>query len=183
VQSPHVNSLEHAVSLDAHALVIQRQSLQLPAVGPVDVPVAQLEVLWHQPQLPPPVHVPQSPLPAHGSGGAHSELSQRQSKQKPSFGPALLPLRHSSLLSHQAHGSAGMHMLVVQRQSLQKPANGPTESPDWHSPLASHHPHPARAEQLPQSALEAHGSAAVHALANHAQSLHEPVVGPVDDPV
>jgi hypothetical protein len=180
-----------------HSLPVHAQPVHAPPLGPEAVPVRHSKLSLHQPQLVPPVQSLQLNSEEHESLEVHAEVNQRQSLQKPSFGPVELPVAQVKEDWHQpqlpaavqppqensvAQGSGGMHSEVDQRQSLQKPSFGPAKLPLAHWPLESHQPQPERAEQSPQSLLEAQGSAGMQSLTRQRQSPQKPLNGPTESP-
>ena len=84
------------------SLEYQFQSPHEPLLGPVLVPVWQIPVVPQKPQLPMRVQSLQVEAPVvQGSAGMHELEYQRQSLQPPSVGPALVPVWHSLVASHQ----------------------------------------------------------------------------------
>jgi hypothetical protein len=172
--------------------------VQLPVLGPPEVPVRHVAVVVHQPQPSAAVQPSQASLTAQGSGPVHSFGSQAQSRQVPVLGPADVPLRQPELVAHQpqpeapvqssqtakaAHGSAGLQELGTQRQSAQVPLVGPAEVPLRHSAAESHQPQPEFRVHPLQAPLTVHGSWTLQALGYHTQSAQVPSPGPVDVPV
>ena len=145
VHEPHAKLLAHG-SGAAH--VVQSHVAQLPAVGPLLLPLTQLLVPSHHPQPLAPRHVSQPMLDAHGSAAWHMNDDQSHVLHAPPAGPALVPVRQLLLLGHHpqllvpvqvphvnwlSHGSFREHALLNQRQSPQLPAVGPVAVPPLHA--------------------------------------------------
>jgi len=75
-----------------HSLDTQRQSLQKPLDGPLEVPVMHENESLQYPHALIPVQVEQLPALAHGS--AEAQLVQCQSPQNPLDGPLDVPVEH-----------------------------------------------------------------------------------------
>lgn len=127
----------------------------------------------------------------------HALAPKLHDAQLPLAGPAALPLAQLDVVSHHpqpldavhvpqlvdaAHGSAAVHSLESQLQSPHVPVEGPDELPRKQVPLEPHHPQPSSAVQLPQSVCAPH-ALAVHSVESQLQSLHEPVLGPLEVPL
>ena len=157
---------------DAHgsaavqALLTQSQLVHDPVDGPALLPVRQLDVSSHQPQLAMVVHPSQLADEAHGSEVEQALLTQLQSAHDPVEGPELVPVRQSAVSSHQpqlavvvqasqfvdeAHGSPA-HSLLSHIQSPQDPEEGPALVPVWQLETSSHQPQPEVTEHEPQVA-------------------------------
>jgi hypothetical protein len=191
----HVSQASHAAqgSAGSQSLTYQRQSSQVPVVGPVPVPLMHDQVLSHQPQPPSAVHVSQASQPAQGSTVTHSSAYHRQSSHVPLDGPTHVPSMHVPSASHQpqaavpthssqaagvAQGSSPGQSSTIQTQSSHVPPVGPPESPLMQAPSVSHQPQPACTVHDPQAVASAQGSGAAHSLGYHRQSSHVPSVGP-----
>jgi hypothetical protein len=70
VQSLHAPLLLQGSPLAAQSLRYQRQSVQLPEIGPLELPCWHPPPLPHQPQLAREVHAPQSAASVQGSVAA-----------------------------------------------------------------------------------------------------------------
>jgi hypothetical protein len=202
----HESAPQHSVSVvqlpctieHEHALAPKLHDAQLPSSGPAALPLAQLDVLSHQPQPLDAVHVPQLVDAAQGSGIGHELPSQLHAAHDPVSGPDALPFQHVPVSAHQPQSSSdvhppqsvcaaqslAVHSLESQLQSPHDPLLGPLEVPLVHAPEAPHHPQPARPVQSPQSPASAHGSVVPpHSLESQLQSPHDPPLGPPDVPL
>lgn len=147
------------------ALGAQSQFPQLPVDGPPAVPVWQVLVDAHQPQLDRAVHPPQLVDELHGSAVLHEKDTQSQSAQLPEFGPALVPAWQAPVLLHQPQLETPVHapqsgwpeQVVVHSVALlshspaQVPVVGPVNPPSKQVLVAVHQPQPETPAQLAQS--------------------------------
>lgn len=154
VQSRHVAKSEQASTV-GQLSEIQLHVLQVPLVGPAELPALHVPVPAHQPQLDAPVHDAQSVWLAQSSGAAHSDESHAHAPlQVVPVGPLALPERHAPSqkpqparavhVSHvvaSAHGSVGpVHSEVCHAQLPHEPVLGPVESPTPQVPVSPHQP-------------------------------------------
>lgn len=173
VQSPQVRLVEHGSPLQD--VPSQSQSPQLPTSGPLELPLAHVPVLGHQPQSSMPVQLAQSVALAHESGGGAQMPYQSQPPQLPASGPDESPSKQVPVLPHQPQSSISVqlsqsvapeqtdpppHDEEYQSQSPQLEPLGPLEVPVAHVPVEAHHPHDPIRVQSPQLAALAQGSGA-----------------------
>ena len=174
---------------------VQSQSPQLPVDGPVAVPVWQVPVEAHQPQVERPVHEPQLVEVLQGSAVLHWKRVQSQSAQEPAPGPLLLPPRQVEVLAHQPQLDTPVHasqsacpaQVVVHSVALlshspaQVPVVGPAKLPGRQVLLPVHQPQPESAAQLAQSVCDVQPPT-VHEPTFGAQSAQLPMLGPLVAP-
>ncbi|CAG0954704.1 hypothetical protein ARNL5_00404 [Anaerolineae bacterium] len=128
----------------------------------------------------------------------HIAPVSRQSAQLPVEGP-VVPGTHVPLVSHQPHseravqsphevapaqGSGAAHSERSHAQPLaHEPAVGPVSSPSAQAPVAPHQPHVAPPVHASQLVSPTQGSLPPpHSEPSHDQSVHVPVLGPVEVP-
>lgn len=178
-----------------HAPEVQSQSVQLPVEGPPLVPVWQVPVLAHHPQVPRAVQVPQLVELLQGSAVLQLKLYQSQSPQLPVPGPVEVPYWQVPVLAHQpqfdtpvqaAQSACALQVAAhspgeVSHSPEQLPEVGPAKLPSMQVLEPVHHPQPAIPSQLVQSvALEQPPT--LHAPCSQAQSPQLPLLGPVELP-
>ena len=114
----------------------------------------------------------------------------------PLSGPLDVPLTQLEVVSHQpqpaspvqlpqvvdaAHGSGVGQELPVQLHAPQLPVLGPDEVPFQQAAVSAHQPQSSCEVQPPQSVCAAQ-LVAVHSELSQLQSVHEPLVGPLEVP-
>ena len=137
MQSPHAALLAQGSAIIAvHALETQRQSLQLPAVGPVLLPVWHVEDPAHQPHAERRVQSPHALLVLHASPpeARQSLAYHRQSPQLPESGPRELPCWQPPPDPHQPQVARAVHA-PQSAASVQGSLTGA-----WHVPLVQLRP-------------------------------------------
>lgn len=129
----------------------------------------------------------------------HSPLSHFQSVHEPLVGPAAVPDAHVPVDPHQpqpastvhvpqvrldAQGSAPRHSPTSHLQSPHEPLAGPARDPVTQPLVEEHQPQLGAVEQVSQGERGAQGSVVPeHASLYQTHTPHEPVDGPVPDPV
>jgi len=78
--------------------------------------------------------------------------------------------------------SVVVHSLLTQSQLVQLPLVGPLEEPVRHWALLAHHPQEPMAVHVPHAEAVRQGSV-LHELAKYCQLEHEPLLGPLAEPV
>lgn len=159
--------------------------MQLPEVGPIEVPDSQRRIAAHQPQPLAIAHASQSVCDAQVFvvGVVHKRWLVFQFAQKPVVGPLDDPASQTLRSLHQPQPvvvvqssqvlevSHALHDAAPYSQRLQVPFAGPRVLPGMQRELDSHQPQPFSLEQSPHEACVAQEAAVPVFMFEPAQSF------------